>query len=179
VILLKKIIAFSGPRACGKSTIAGHLITQHGYKRLAFADALREIASIYSQGLTNDRIFLSALGNELREQIPDFFLQAMKRKLITAGEYIVIEDIRFPGELEFCKAIGAVTIRFKIPVERQLNNLAERGSNRTNAELLINCQDEFLLDETDDWDFLIPAVGDFRILAREIHLLVNGDDESG
>jgi cytidylate kinase len=40
------ILALSGPRACGKSTIAKHLVNNHGYTRLAFADALREIASV-------------------------------------------------------------------------------------------------------------------------------------
>ena len=178
MITLQKIIALSGPRACGKSTIAGHLITQKGYNRLAFADVLREIASLYSQDSANNRIFLSELGDKLREFVPDFFLQVMERRLISAGEYIVIEDIRFPAELEFCKAIGATTIRLKIPVETQLNNLVERGSNRDDAKILVNCQDEFLLDETCDWDFIIPAVGDFRTLASEIHILVNGDVES-
>ena len=33
------ILALSGPRACG-STIAKHLVNNHGYARLAFADTL-------------------------------------------------------------------------------------------------------------------------------------------
>lgn len=173
-----KIIALSGPRACGKSTIAEHLLTQHGYKRLAFADALREIAGVCAQDSTNDRIFLSKLGEKLREMVPDFFLQVMKRRLIKVDGPVVIEDIRFPAELEFCKSLGATTIRFQIPTDTQIKNLADRGLNRYDAELLVNCQDEFLVNESDAWDFLIPAVGDFRILAREIHLLVNGGEES-
>ena len=42
----RQVIALSGPRACGKSTIATHLVNNHGYTRIAFADVLRDIAAI-------------------------------------------------------------------------------------------------------------------------------------
>ena len=61
------IIALSGPRACGKSTIARHLEVQHGYTRIAFADAWRAIASICNSELASDRLYLATLGEKIRE----------------------------------------------------------------------------------------------------------------
>ena len=47
------VIALSGPRCCGKSTIAQHLVERHGFIRIAFADALREIALIAGDDFAN------------------------------------------------------------------------------------------------------------------------------
>lgn len=165
------VIGLSGPRACGKSTIAKHLETQHGYTIIAFADSLRELATISDPELVNNRLYLARLGEKLRELLPDFVLQVVQRRLDAIDGPVVIEDIRFPAELDYCNTMGAMTVRLEIPVETQIGNLATRGTNGAAAELLINCQDEFALTSGDDWQHVIPAVGDFKDLATELHLL--------
>ena len=92
----RQIIALSGPRACGKSTIAAHLVNNHGYTRIAFADALRDIAAVAGSNFINDRIYLARLGEVLRTQVPDFLLQAVKNRIELIEGHVVIEDIRFP-----------------------------------------------------------------------------------
>jgi dephospho-CoA kinase len=173
------VIALSGPRACGKSTIAEHLGTQHGYTIIAFADALRELAGIDNSELANDRLYLARLGEKLRELLPDFVLQVVLRRLDAIDGPVVIEDLRFPAEVDFCNAIGAVTVRLEIPIETQIANLATRGTYGAEAELLINCQDEFALSSGNDWKQVIPAVGDFKDLATELHVLALGGDIHG
>ncbi len=164
------IIALSGPRACGKSTIANHLVNNHGYTRIAFADALRDIAAVAGSDFINDRLYLARLGEKLRGQVPDFLLQAVKNRLDSIDGHVVIEDIRFPSEVEFCKSIGVTTIRFDIPIETQRERLANRdGKVGFDVESLITCMDEHALDNVVDWDYVIPAVGDFRELALAIH----------
>ena len=164
------IIALSGPRACGKSTIADHLVNNHGYTRVAFADALRDIAAVAGSDFINDRLYLARLGEKLRGQVPDFLLQAVNNRLQSIEGNVVIEDIRFPAEVEFCQSIGATTIRFQIPIEIQRERLANRdGKVGSEAESLIACMDEHALDDVVDWDYVIPAVGDFRELALAIH----------
>ena len=64
--MASSVIALSGPRACGKSTIAEHLEAQHGYTIIAFADALRELAGIGDADLIIDRLYLARLGEKLR-----------------------------------------------------------------------------------------------------------------
>jgi cytidylate kinase len=165
------IIALSGPRACGKSTIADHLVNNHGYTRIAFADALRDIAAVAGSDFINDRLYLARLGEKLRVQVPDFLLQVVNNRLQSIEGHVVIEDIRFPAEVDFCQSIGATTIRFEIPIEIQRERLANRdGKVGSEAESLIACMDEHALDDVMDWDYVIPAVGDFRELALAIHI---------
>ena len=39
------IISFSGFQGSGKDTLANHLVKKHGFKRLAFADAMKDICA--------------------------------------------------------------------------------------------------------------------------------------
>lgn len=164
------IIALSGPRACGKSTIAKHLVDQHGYTRIAFADVLRKIASLAGDEWIDDRMYLAELGQELRAQLPDFLLQVVQRRIGTIEGPVVIEDVRFPAEVEFCRSIGALTIRLEIPPETQLERLSERdGKVGDEAAMLIACMDEFAIPVTTKWDQIVPAIGDFKELAKHLH----------
>ena len=163
------ILALSGPRACGKSTIAKHLVNNHGYTRIAFADALRDIARCAGGQFIDDRDYLARLGATLREMWPGILLEAVSRRITAIGGPVVIEDIRFPAEFEFCKSIGAVTIRFEISREEQLERLASRdGKTGTDAEQLLDCMDENLLAGVDEWDQAYAAEGDFNELAFEL-----------
>ena len=166
----RQVIALSGPRACGKSTIATHLVNNHGYTRIAFADVLRDIAAIADPDLTHDRLYLARLGEKLREHVPDFLLQVVKNRLETLNGQVVIEDIRFPAEIEFCQSIGAITIRFEISREEQLRRLEFRdGMVGAEVESMIECVDEQALASSIIWDYIIPATGDFSELAASIH----------
>ena len=160
------ILALSGPRACGKSTIAKHLVNNHGYTRLAFADTLREIAKCAGDQFIDDRNYLARLGTTLREMWPRFLLDVISQKISQIDGPVVIEDIRFPTEFDFCKSIGAVTIRFEIPREEQLMRLLSRdGIIGDDAEHLLDCMDENLLTDISDWDRNYVAEGDFQQLA--------------
>ena len=163
------ILALSGPRACGKSTTAKHLVNNHGYTRIAFADALRDIAGCAGDQFIDDRDYLARLGATLREMLPGFLLQVVSQRVAAIDGPVVIEDIRFPTEFEFCKSIGAVTIRFEISREEQLNRLASRdGKTGIDAEQLLDCMDENLLNRVDEWDQTVVADGDFNELAFEL-----------
>lgn len=165
------ILALSGPRACGKSTIAKHLVNNHGYTRIAFADALRDIARCAGGQFIDDRDYLARLGATLREMWPGILLEAVSRRITAIGGPVVIEDIRFPAEFEFCKSIGAVTIRFEISREEQFERLASRdGKTGTDAEQLLDCMDENLLAGVDEWDQTVVADGDFKELASQIQV---------
>ena len=163
------ILALSGPRACGKSTIAKHLVNNHGYTRIAFADALREIARCAGDQFIDDRDYLARLGGTLRGMWPGFLLEVVSRRITAIDGPVVIEDIRFPAEFEFCGSIGAVTIRFEISREEQLDRLASRdGKVGSDAEQLLDCIDENLLAGVDEWDKTCVAEGDFEELASEL-----------
>lgn len=162
-------IALSGPRACGKTTIASHLATQHGYTRIAFADTLRELALVAGEDFQKDRIYLADLGDKLRQLMPNFLLEIVRQKVNSIEGPVVIEDVRFLAEVEFCHLIGAAIIRLEIPEEVQLLRLKERdGKVGEEAENLLACLDESVLDSV-EWALQIEAVGDFKILAADLN----------
>lgn len=165
----RTIVAFSGPRACGKSTIAEKLCSEYGYTRMAFADAVRSIASSLNPTSAQDRLFLADVGQALRACVPDFSTLAMEHRLQTVRGPIVIEDVRFPIELEYCRSIGAFTVRFEIDRDTQIKRLGGRESDLKNLLALIDCEDEKKGLEAKEWDLKIDAVGDFNKIAAVIH----------
>ena len=167
------ILGLSGPRACGKSTISNHLVSNHGYTRVAFSDSLREIVSVFDKSLENDRVLLSKLGQKIRELQPNFILDVVRNKINTIEGPVVIEDIRFPSEMDFCNKLGC-TIRFEIDVNTQKKNLIDRGKNENYNNLVINCKDESALEfvSNDEWTYILPAVGDFTELAADIDIMI-------
>lgn len=95
-----KLLALTGLPRSGKDTIADHLVKQHGYVRVAFADPLKEAAAILLNRSIDDchgrhgydreqmmpewgfsmRWFLQIFGTEcLRQQVhPDFWIKRME-----------------------------------------------------------------------------------------------------
>ena len=97
-------------------------------------------------------------------------LQVVLRRIDLVDGPVVIEDIRFPAEVEFCRSIGALTIRLEIPVETQMERLYERdGKTESEAAMLIECVDEYDLPPSIEWDLNVPAIGDFKVLAKRLH----------
>ena len=66
---------------------------------------------------------------------------------------MILEDLRFPAEVEFAETIGATTIRFEISKNEQLRRLtAQDGKQGAEAHELLDCMDEHLLDDIESWD---------------------------
>lgn len=173
------VLALSGPRACGKSTIANHLVNHHGYTRIAFSDALRQIASCASEAYINDRTYLARLGATLREMWPTFLLEVAQHRIERVEGPVVIEDLRFPTEVEFAATMGATTIRFDISKDEQLRRLNARdGKQGSEAHELLDCMDEHLLDDIECWDRVCKAEGDFLELAATLDAVARKKTES-
>ena len=106
---------------------------------------------------------------KLRELMPNFLLKVVKVKVESIDGPVVIEDVRFPSEKEFCDGIGATTIRLEIPEEVQLQRLQGRdGKSGADAAAMLACLDESILDDV-AWDLKLEAFGDFKLLATELH----------
>ena len=173
------ILALSGPRACGKSTIAKHLVNNHGYTRIAFSDSLRQLAACAGEAYINDRTYLAHLGSELREMWPTFLLEVAQRRIEDIDGPVVLEDLRFPAEVDFATNLGAVTIRFEISKEEQLRRLIARdGKEESEAKELLECMDEHLLDGITSWDRVCLAEGNFLELAASLNDFVRRANRS-
>lgn len=75
IMNLPNIIGISGKKYHGKDTLANHLIDKYGYKRIAFADPIKDICKIVF-GLSNEQ-----LTSNLKEE-PDEYWKVSPRKLM-------------------------------------------------------------------------------------------------
>tara|TARA_B110001452_G_C15241509_1_gene429908 strand:- start:10299 stop:10829 length:531 start_codon:yes stop_codon:yes gene_type:complete len=163
------LVAFGGPRGCGKSTIAEFLVQNHGYERIAFSDVLREIAVLAGTQYIDNRVYLSQLGEVIRRHDPQFLLNSVKEKILNSLSNIVIEDIRFQSELDFCDEYSMQTIYFTVPRNEQIRRVQEReGCSVIEAQDMISLRDEGLLSSDSGWNTIIQSEGDFRNIAEQI-----------
>lgn len=165
----RRLVALGGLRGCGKSTIAGHLVNNHGFEKIAFSDILREIALLAGIELVNDRVYLSKLGEVLRSYDSDLLLKAVDKKITASKSYVVIEDIRFQSELKFCLERNIQTIYLEVSRDEQLRRIQKRERcNIKEAGELIDLTDEHYLNTKSGWDHILQSEGDFREMAERI-----------
>jgi hypothetical protein len=131
-----RLVAFCGAKGSGKSAACEALV-RLGYKRLAFADPLREVCSAVF-GLTpiemgdpvlkeceigrwphqSPRFILQRVGTEsFRTYWPDVWIEALKRRAAEIGRAhpICVSDLRFPNEQRTIKDMGGVVVRITRP----------------------------------------------------------------
>lgn len=116
-----KIVSFRGQMGSGKTTAAEYLVSQ-GYKRISFADPLREaVRKITPDGQiikVRDRELMQWLGtNYFREMNSLYYVikwieALVECKELTSGPVcrVVVDDARFPNEFETINSRGGLTI---------------------------------------------------------------------
>ena len=137
------IIGVVGYIGSGKGTVGDILERDYGYKKFAFADALKDaVASIFvwPRGLlegdsnasrafrervdpwwsnklgyeVTPRLILQKMGSEAcRDNIADNIWIAALEKRIQGYQDVVISDTRFPNEIDFIRSAGGKIIRVK------------------------------------------------------------------
>lgn len=143
------IVGFCGLAGAGKTTAAGILVAELGYRRIAFADPLKAMARAFGLGpreLSGDlkeapcdllcgrtpRQFMQMLGTEFgRDMIgTDLWLRSWRRSVeaVIASEghnLIVADDVRFPQEADAIRSMGGIVVR----IERMGAGSASGGSH--------------------------------------------------
>lgn len=162
------IIAISGKAQSGKDTIGACLVNQHGFIRVASADALKRIAMrTFNWDGAKDargRKFLQDLATAVRGYDPDFWinitLQEIERmcRPMVAGkvEDFVITDVRYKNEADLLKKASAVLIR----IERKGIELFDHES-------------ETQLDNYEDFDYVIGNNGSIYDLEERVTAILN------
>jgi len=133
------IIGLGHVARAGKDTLAARLVERHGFVRVAFADAMRElvyrsdahtrhIVQLYGWEEAKQRPTvrqkLVDVGNDAREVIgPDVWIWAAFEKMAPAGDY-VITDVRYPNEVAAVQSRG-VAVKVNRPGVAPLDNVAD------------------------------------------------------
>ena len=119
----REVIAFIGRQGSGKSFQSQRLVKERGFKKLSFADPLREIAfnvigMDFKEGMEkydelkrteiinglNFRNILENLGAAVRKFDKNFWANALIVNIKNCPEHIVIDDMRYPNEYEIVRA---------------------------------------------------------------------------
>lgn len=124
------ILGLSGYAQAGKDTVGRFLIQDHGYIRLAFADALKSLALAVNPALKElvnaqgweatkqipaNRQFLQDLGVGVRNIIgPDTWVNKAFQGLVPGRKY-VITDVRFMSEVEKINSYKGICVRVSRP----------------------------------------------------------------
>jgi len=119
-----KLIGLAGRARSGKDTVAHYLVEHYGFKQLAFAEHLKNVAEVAGWDGLKDirgRILLQELGDVLRHYDGGIFINALIGKMkyydmLSQGfgtittpprdARIVVSDVRLPSEIEALKNLG-------------------------------------------------------------------------
>lgn len=137
-MVAKRIIGLGYKQRSGKDTVADHLVKNHGFMKMAFAEPLKAAAQTIF-GFTHDQLYgdakgevdpfwgftprwaLQALGTEgVRKTIrEDVWEKSLERKLLSIPSFVpgvVIVDVRFHNEANMLLRHGAHLFRVDRPV---------------------------------------------------------------
>lgn len=121
-------VAICGAICSGKTSLADTLVEKYGFKRFSFASSVKEYAKDLFNMKGKNRQLLQDLAEKLKEIDQDVWVNRLDReinKIITTDTEtnIVIDDLRFPNELEYLKRNGFFIIRINIEKIDQLRRL--------------------------------------------------------
>lgn len=135
------IIGLSGYAQSGKDSVAGVLVERHGYRRIAFADKLRDVALavdpiveagnfgpwrlsgyVHHFGWDDAKVnypevrrILQALGTAVRDHVDPWAWVKAALNDVDTDEDVVISDVRFRNEAEAITARGGLMVRVRRP----------------------------------------------------------------
>jgi hypothetical protein len=120
---MKPSIGLLGANGAGKTTIADYLVAEHGYRKLSFAEPLREFAMLnptfkaivdrFGYRAAKDanpevRRYLIDLGEAIRKYDPVYFVKALAQQItdMEPEKPWVVDDVRKQVEVNFLHDMG-------------------------------------------------------------------------
>jgi hypothetical protein len=154
------LVGVTGKARSGKDTLAKFLVNNHGFKRVAFADALKEVVALIanepvhlyhdevhketlSEALEQTRRWaLQAMGVAARESLgPDVWVRRAMRQWRADGcQPTVISDVRFDNEAEAIKQAGGIIVEMVRPGAGLVGAAAKHVSEDGVREELIDIE---------------------------------------
>ena len=134
--MINKII-INARAGAGKDCFADYLVDNYGFKKIAFADGIYEIAYEYFGMTIKDRELLQLIGEKMREIDP---LVWVKRAFNEAKHYdkVVISDCRRANEYAWGLEKGYLPIHIEADLDKRIIRLYKRDDIQPDLELLEN-----------------------------------------
>ena len=116
-------IAIIGKMCSGKTTITDYLITLNSqFKKLSFADKVKEIAIDLFEMTKKDRYLLQSIGTKMRE-IKSTVWADYTVKQSQNYQFVLIDDLRYQNEFKCLKQENFKFIKLNISSELQIERL--------------------------------------------------------
>jgi len=166
-------IALVGKAGSGKSTVAKFFVERLGYRKLAFADAVKATAEfVFKRAMVKpkDRVLLQWLGDGCRQFDENVWInhlglllhgvESQYRKNQVFYNGLVIDDVRYPNEATFLKQNGFSIVK-----------LVGRGYELSKEEALHPSERNV---ETIPADFEVDASGSVLQTVKTVLMCVTG-----
>ena len=121
-------IAICGKMGSGKSYIAKKIAEKYNYKVYSFASYVKELAIKLFNMNGKDRHLLQTLAEKMKEIDEDVWVNVLLRD-IANKDNIIIDDLRFPNELNALKNLNFVILNVWIDEEIRLKRLKDKYIN--------------------------------------------------
>lgn len=164
-------VILNGRGGSGKDVFADYLVDNYGFKKIAFADGIYEIAYKYFDMKHKDRALLQAIGEKMREIDP---LIWVKHAFAEAEKYdkVVISDCRRSNEYSYGLRNGFLPIHIDVDLDKRIQRLEKRDGFYPDLSLLENESET----GADGLDFIdVDNNGTFEDLYKQIDLIMNDD----
>jgi len=108
--------------------------------RKYYNGVLKVLGKIFSMRELNERVWLQELGTGFRNVIhKDFWVtivgeDPMFKKRYEGDYNMVIDDLRFVNEAEFCKKRGFYIVKVKVSTDKQIERFKANGKMNTKVE---------------------------------------------
>jgi hypothetical protein len=112
------IVGITGYAGSGKDALGKCFVSNHGYTRVAFADAVKLMALEHHgwDGRKDDagRALLQEVGSMMRDEYEHYWVDAAFAEA-AKYEHVVMTDVRYPNELARLRQLGGVFVRIIRP----------------------------------------------------------------
>lgn len=167
------VVGFAGLARSGKSTAAQYLVDLYDFKRIRFAQALKDMLRAVGLGdreIDGDlkevpcdllggktpRFAMQTIGTEWGRNLiaPDIWIRVWQGAVgrLPADQAVVCDDVRFPNEVEAIRSLGGIIVR----LDRHSAGIA--GGHV--SELIQFEPDVVLKNDSDDIEVLYAAIDD-------------------